>query len=243
MGPSSHLLFGAFKTAHLAPEILVSIGPSPHLWFLSAKQRLLDQNYNSLWVPALSCDFCIQNGEFRSRITRVYESTSPSPHLWCCDFKTAYLAPELQVSIGSRPHLSFCACKAAWLAPELLVSMDHSLHLWFCAFKIANLGPELWVPDLACGFVNAKSVLSTKMTSLYGLHPSPVVLCMQNHDFQIKPTGLYGSQTSSVDLRTHNRVLNTWISSRYGFQPSPVVLFKKNSYFRTKITRLCGSQT
>ena len=41
----------AFKTATLAPELLVSMGPSPHLWFLLAKQRLLDQNYKSLWVP------------------------------------------------------------------------------------------------------------------------------------------------------------------------------------------------
>ena len=28
--------------------------PSPHLWFLHAKQRILDQNYKSLWVPDLT---------------------------------------------------------------------------------------------------------------------------------------------------------------------------------------------
>ena len=44
MGPRPHLWFFAFKTAPLAPELKVSIGPSPHLWFLLAKQRLLDQN-------------------------------------------------------------------------------------------------------------------------------------------------------------------------------------------------------
>ena len=33
------------------------MGPSPHLWFLQAKQRLLDQNYKSLWVPDLTCRF------------------------------------------------------------------------------------------------------------------------------------------------------------------------------------------
>ena len=46
-----------FKTATLAPELQVSMGPSPHLWFLCAKRRLLDQNYKSLWVPDLTCRF------------------------------------------------------------------------------------------------------------------------------------------------------------------------------------------
>ena len=39
------------QTATLAPELQVSMGPNPHLWFLHAKQSLLDQNYKSLWVP------------------------------------------------------------------------------------------------------------------------------------------------------------------------------------------------
>ena len=38
----------AFKTVTLAPELQVSIGPSPNLWFLDAKQRLLDENFKSL---------------------------------------------------------------------------------------------------------------------------------------------------------------------------------------------------
>ena len=33
------------------------MGPSPPLWLLHAKQRLLDQNYKSLWVPDLICGF------------------------------------------------------------------------------------------------------------------------------------------------------------------------------------------
>ena len=55
IGPSLHLWFCAFKTASLASELLVSVGPSPHLRFLHAKQRLLDQNYKSLWVPDFAC--------------------------------------------------------------------------------------------------------------------------------------------------------------------------------------------
>ena len=33
------------------------MGPSPHLWFLHAKQRLLALEYKSLWVPDLTCRF------------------------------------------------------------------------------------------------------------------------------------------------------------------------------------------
>ena len=59
MGPRPHLWFTAIKTATLAPELQVSMGPNPHLWFLHAKQRLLDQNYKSLWVPDLTCRFVL----------------------------------------------------------------------------------------------------------------------------------------------------------------------------------------
>ena len=47
----------ACKTAALGPELQVSMGPSPHLWFLHSKQRLLDRIYKSLWVPDLTCRF------------------------------------------------------------------------------------------------------------------------------------------------------------------------------------------
>ena len=41
----------ACKSATLAPELQISKGPSSHLCFLLAKQRLLGQIYKSLWVP------------------------------------------------------------------------------------------------------------------------------------------------------------------------------------------------
>ena len=55
MGLRLRLLICACKIMCLASQLLVSIGPSPHLWFLNAKQRLLDQNYKSLWVPDFDC--------------------------------------------------------------------------------------------------------------------------------------------------------------------------------------------
>ena len=33
MGPRPHLWYFAFKTATLAPELQVSMGPRPHLWY------------------------------------------------------------------------------------------------------------------------------------------------------------------------------------------------------------------
>ena len=55
MGPRPHLSLCACKTTRLAPELLLSMGPSLHLWFLHAKLRLYDQNYKSLCVTDLTC--------------------------------------------------------------------------------------------------------------------------------------------------------------------------------------------
>ena len=57
MGPRHDLSFCACSTASLASELLVSIGLCRHLWFFHAKQRLLDQNNNSLWVSDITCRF------------------------------------------------------------------------------------------------------------------------------------------------------------------------------------------
>ena len=118
------------------------MGSSPHRWFLLLKQRLLDQNYKSLWVPDLTCRLCTPNSVISTRITSLYGS-QPSSVVFAC--KTAALGPESQVSMGPRYDLWFCAWKTAWLAPEILVSMGPSPDLRFCAFKRATLGPELHV--------------------------------------------------------------------------------------------------
>ena len=55
MNPGAHLRFFAFKTATSASELQVYMGSSLHLWFLQAKQEVLDQNYKSLWVPDFVC--------------------------------------------------------------------------------------------------------------------------------------------------------------------------------------------
>ena len=132
MGPSLHLSFCVCKTAWLASESLVSIGPNSHLWLLYS------------------------NRAFWTRLTCLCWSLTPPVVLAC---KRATSGPEYQVSIGPRPHLSFCACKTASLASELLGSMGASLHLWRLQAKQRLLDQNdkcLWVPALTCVFVHVK---------------------------------------------------------------------------------------
>ena len=69
------------KTATLGPELQVSIGPSTHLWLVHSKQRLYNQNYRSVRVPALVCGFVHSKSVFSTRITSLYVSHLSSVHL------------------------------------------------------------------------------------------------------------------------------------------------------------------
>ena len=117
------------------------------------------------------------------RITSLHGS-QPSCVVFGCN--RAPFGPEKQVSISPRHNLSLCAMKIAWLAPELLVSMCPNPHLYFC---------------------------------------------MPNSAFWTRISSLYGSQTSSVVVSTHNCELNTRIKSLYCFQPSPVAFACKTASF------------
>ena len=57
MGSSPHLWFCTCNTAALRLELQVPVGPRPHMCFFHVKQRLLDQNNKSLWVPDMTCRF------------------------------------------------------------------------------------------------------------------------------------------------------------------------------------------
>ena len=160
----------------ISNRIIVSMGPSPYLWILRAKQRLLEQNYKSLWipdltcrfvrakqrdetqalqVPALICVFCMQNSVFWSRITSLYGSQTSPVALW---MQNSVICIRLTSLYGSQPSSVVFACKTAWLASESLVSMGPSPHLWFLQAKQRLLDPNsksLCVPDITCRFVPA----------------------------------------------------------------------------------------
>ena len=80
MGLRHNLSFCACKTTCLDPELLVSMGPSPHLWFLHVKQRILEQNYKSLGVPDLTNRFV----HAKQRDLHQIDMSIWVPHLICC---------------------------------------------------------------------------------------------------------------------------------------------------------------
>ena len=161
MGSSPHLWFCACKSATLAHEILVSIGPSPLLWFLHAKQRLLDQ-YTSLYgyqtSPVVLCIqnsvnstgitsfngfhpssvvLCIQNCGFTTKIACLYGSQT-SPVVLCMQYSD--LMTTIALVFGSQTSpVTFCTQTSL---PSLYRSQPSSV---FFACKTAPFGPDLLV--------------------------------------------------------------------------------------------------
>ena len=160
MGLRPHLSLCACKTARLAPELLVSMGPCPHLWFLHAKQGLLDQNYKSLLVSALISGFCMQNSVICIRLTSLYGfqlssavlsthnsvlspriwrpyGSQPSPVVLCMqnrDFRT-----RIKSLCGSKTPPVVFSCKTGTFGPELQVSFGPSPYLWLLLVKQRHL--------------------------------------------------------------------------------------------------------
>ena len=73
----SYAIF-ACETATLGPELQVSMGPSPHLWFLHEKHDFCIRNtclYGSMTSPVI---LCMQNRVISNRITSLYGSQPSS---------------------------------------------------------------------------------------------------------------------------------------------------------------------
>ena len=153
----------AFKTPPLAPDLQVSMGPSPHLWFLHAKQLLWDQNYKSLLGTDLTYRFVHAQSVISTRITSLHETqTSPvvlcmqnsvisnritslngshtSPVVLC--MQNNVISIRITSLYGSQPLSVVFARKTATFASELQVSIGPRLHLLICACKRACLDPE-----------------------------------------------------------------------------------------------------
>ena len=222
MDPRHNLSFCARKTAWLAPEFLVSTCPSPDLWFLHAKQRLLEQNYKSLWVPDLTCRFVNakqrdlhQNDKsiwvpalicaffhakqrLMTRLTSLYGSL-PSHVILC--MQNSVISIRKTSLYGSQPLSVVSAFKTLTFGAELQVSVGPRPHLSFCACKTAWLASDLLVsiglsPHL--WFLYAKQRLVDQHTSLYRYQTSPVVLYMQTRDFRTRITSFCRSKTPHV---------------------------------------------
>ena len=161
---SHHLWFCAYKTAPLGLELQVSVGQRPHLCFFHWKQRLYDQTYKSLWVPALTCGFCMQISDFWCRITSLYGSqtcpaalcmynsglniritslygTQPSSEVFSTH--NIVLSTRINILYWFQPSsVCFFSCKTATLWPDLQVCMGPRSHLWVWAQITACLAQE-----------------------------------------------------------------------------------------------------
>ena len=146
--------------------------PSPHLWFLHAKQRILDQNFKSLWVPALICGFCMPNSEFWPRITSLYVSQT-SPALLCN--QNGVICTRISSLYWFQP-------------PSVVLCLQNS---GFMTRLTSLYGSQTSSVVLS----THKSVLSTRINRLYWFQLSPVVLFMQISVISTKITSLYGSQS------------------------------------------------
>ena len=132
IGPRLHLSFCEYKTAWLASDLLVSMGPSPHRCCLHLNKDFWSRITSLYWSLTSPVVLCLQNSVIRIRIT------SPC---------------------GSHTSPVVFACKTAWLASELLVSLGPSPHLWFLHVKQRLLDlnyQSLLDPYLTCHFVLAK---------------------------------------------------------------------------------------
>ena len=156
------------------------MGPSPHLWFLHAKQRLLDQ-YTSLYgfqtSPVVLCMqnsvictrisslhgfqpssvvLCMQNSDFRTRHTSLYGSQSSSVVL---STHNGVLSTRIKRQYGSQPSPVVLCMQTPSLALDLLDSIGPSPHLRFLQSNQRLLDQNcmsVWVPDVTCDFVYAK---------------------------------------------------------------------------------------
>ena len=165
----------ACQTAHFGPEFQVSMYPKPHLWFLHAKQRILDQNFKSLWVPALICGFCMPNIEFWPRITSLYGSQT-SPALLC----------------NQNGVICTRISSLYWFQPSSVV-----LCLQNSDFR-TRLTSLYGFQTSSVVLSTHNSVLSTRINRLCWFQLSPVVLCIQTSVLSIRITSLHGSQLSCV---------------------------------------------
>ena len=221
MGPRLHLSFCAFKAAWLASELLFSMGPCPHVWFLDAKQWLLDRNNKSLRVPDLTCRFV----HAKQRDLHENDKSIWVPALICVVFmQNSDLGPDLQVCIGPTPHLWLCTHNSVFStrikrlygfqpSPVVLCMQISDFSTWIAslywyqpssevfACKTATFGPahkSLWAPDLTSFCAYKTATLWPQLHVDYGSHTSPVIFCMQNSVPNIRVTSLYGFQPLSV---------------------------------------------
>ena len=123
-------------------------------------------------------------------------SMGPSPLLWFCAFKTATLAPQLQVIYGSQTSpVDLC--------------MQNSMPTITSA---SHYGSQTSSVDLC----KQNSLLSTRLTSFYWSQTSRVDLCKLNSVFSTRITSQYGPRSHLWFLHPkrklqHQNCMSLWV--------------------------------
>ena len=153
----------------------------------------------------------MQNSDFRNRLTSVCWSQTSSVGLRT---HNSVLSTRIKRQSGCQPSPVVLCMQTATLALELLVSIVLCPHLRFLHANQRLLDQNcksLRVQDLTCRFVHAKQRLLEQNYNYLCVTALICGFCIHNSSFWTRISSLYGSQTSSVVLSTHNCVLNTRI--------------------------------
>ena len=136
---------------------------------------------------------------------------------------------------------TFLLCCACVFFLHILV------HVHVCHAGLPGRPASGWW-DISCGKLIFIFIYLSKTTwlaseLLVSIVPALVCgFCMQNSDFWIRITSLYGCQTSPVDLWMQNNVLRSRMTLVYWCQSSFGALFIQKSDFSIRLTSLYGSQ-
>ena len=103
---TSPVIFCLQNSEPVVSELLVSMGPSPHVWFLDAKQRLMDRNNQSLWDPDITCRFV----NAKQRDLHQNDKSIWVPAFICVFFNAKQRLYDQTYKTVWGPDLIYCFC-------------------------------------------------------------------------------------------------------------------------------------
>ena len=145
----------ACTTACLATELLVSMGPRPHLWFWLQNSVFWDRIIGLYWSQSSPVVLCRHNSAFWNRITSLY-GFQPSPVV--LGMQNSYFRTRITCLYGSQMSpVIFCMQNSvpSFRITSLYGSQSSSVFLHSKQRLLDPNKKSLWVPDITCRFVQA----------------------------------------------------------------------------------------
>ena len=174
MGSRYDLSFCACTTACLATDLLVSMGPRPHLWFWLQNSVFWDRIISLYWSQSSPVVLCRQ---YAAISTSLYGSQTP-PVILC--MQNRVIRTRISILHESQPS-----------SVVLCIQNSDFMTRITCMY-----GSQTSTVDLCM----QNSVLTTQINSLYVSQTSSVVLSTHNSVLSTRIKRQYGFQPSPVDL-------------------------------------------